>query len=202
MGDFTIFSPEFLVMVGNFAPIIIFFAVFCLGEFAVLSAFIIATQVPIGLLMVFTASLVGTLCADLFWFGVGRMYPAIQESKIYKVMGLVYRKQEQFFLRYPGLIIFAINYVYAFRWSTIIFYSSTAMTLKRYLLLDTIGSAAYILVLGTIGYLTGTGIYNLVPVYDKVTQGIFAIVFVVFVVFMLRLLGRAVFKRVTHITNG
>ncbi len=199
MGDFTIFSPDFFVFVGNFAPIIIVIAVFCFGEFAVLSAFIMASQDYVSLPVVFVAALIGTLSADLFWFGAGRLYPGIRKTKIYTTIGAVYRKQEQFFLRHPGLILFAIKYVYGFRWSTIIFYSSTAMIFRKYFFLDCIGSVSYVVVLGIVGYHTGLGIYNLVGVYGKITHALFAVVLALIAMFTVRALGRLVFKKMAHI---
>ena len=190
----SIFSSEIMSAVGEFAPILILVGVFFFGEVVVLSSFILAAQGFVSIPVVFVAALLGTLLADFFWFFMGRYVSIVRNSKMCRAVKVVYDKQKEFFLSHPAVVLLVINFMYGFRWSTIVYYASTSMTLRRYVLLDTLGSAVYVIILGVVGVVTGRGLYNLVEIYHSITLIVLAIVVGVVLTLVIKSVGQLIFK--------
>jgi len=195
----SIINPEFVSRAGDFAPLLIGIGVFLMGEVVILSCFIFAAQGWVGVPEVFIAAIIGTLCADFFWFYIGRYIPAIKRSKTIRTIRNAYDKHRSFLMSHPAFVLTIINYAYGFRWSTIIYYSLTNMSSRKYMLLDFLGTFIYVTTLAIVGLVTGKGIYNLAGIYHTTTLVIFAIIAGIVLSFVIRTVGRVVYKKITHI---
>lgn len=179
-----------------FVFLVIVISVFLFGEIAILSSFIIFTHTSHNIFIIGIASLFGTIASDMFWFVIGRYIPFIRRTKIFLPIHYTYQKQQKFFLRNPGLILFFVKYFYGFRWSTIIYYASSSITLSKYILLDTAGSFVYILFLGMIGIILGEKAQQFSQSYHHATNTIMLIVLVSICLYALKKIGAHVYKNI------
>lgn len=196
--DFEILTPETLGVLKGFTPLIIGIGIFFLGEIVILSGFVLASQGLIDVTTMFTAALVATLLADFFWFFIGKSLPRIHRLKIFLTFKGLYKKHEDFFTTHPALVLFCVKYVYGLRWSTIIYYTSTPMTWKKYVTLDFFSTTSYVITLSIIGYITGKGIYNLVDAYHTLLLVFFAIFAGLLLALFIRIVGKIIFKKITQ----
>lgn len=193
--DFIVASDTGLIAMSSWlVPLLICVSVFFFGEFAVLSFFILSVEGSLNTTTVFISALCGTLFADFFWFFLGRHVPLLQRSRAFRAIQNLYKKRERLFLRHPGLILLVIKYVYGFRWSTIIYYASSALPTRTYLLLNMLGSLIYVSTLCLVGIVTGLGLYNLLGVYHVATLILFAIVAGVAIAIVVGTTGRFLFR--------
>ncbi len=147
--------------------IAIFIAVLCVGEIAILTAFVLAGQGIFSPISVILISSLATLIADIFWFGIGRFFP----QRI--VPGIFHRAMLGPLSDFIGFVtrdkiflsIFFLKFFLGTRIAVILYLSRRELSTIRFILYDIVGVVFYILILGFIGLVVGNWIKNIIPAY-------------------------------------
>ena len=143
----------------------LFVGTFLFGETVVLAGIVLAAAGAVPVWALLGVSLLGTLASDLVWFFFGqrlvhgaRRWRSVQ-VRYERAMASIHRFDDA--RRFYYLLFF--KFVYGIRIVTIIFTSLRRIPLRRFLLLDAVGSAAYLVVLVGLGLLLCQGAVGLAP---------------------------------------
>lgn len=160
-----------------------FLGSFFFGEAVVLSAAFLAGQGLWSAWTVFWIALLGTLSADSLWFLYGQ-----------KLLGLFhkfepYRRPSEKFLTAlekitgarPERALLFIKAVYGTRILTIIYLAIRKVNFFKFLIFDAFGSAWWIAILVSFGWLAGRKLVDLVPIIDQLEYTALALVIIVII---------------------
>lgn len=176
--------------VESYGNISVFIGAFLFGEFAVLTAFILATQGVFSSSTIFIVSVIGIACADACWYGFGFYFSKKKPGWHLHDQSII-AKTATFWERIIGKNIFisllVVKFLYGIRWATIVFLGLKRLAIPFFLVFDLLGIIVFVGVLFVIGWITGKGIYNLIPFYHGVIGIIIAIIFAIIVVNILHL---------------
>jgi membrane protein DedA with SNARE-associated domain len=143
----------------------IFVGSFFLGETVVLAGIVLAASGVVPVWALFALVLLATLTSDLVWFFFGQRlvrlaarWPPLRE-RYERTMAAMGRVDDG--RRFHYLLFY--KFVYGIRIVTIIYTSLRRISLRRFLLFDTVASSAYLLVLIGGGLLLVRGATELAP---------------------------------------
>jgi membrane protein DedA with SNARE-associated domain len=138
---------------------------FLFGETVVLAGIVLAAAGAVPVQALVGLALLGTLASDLVWFFFGqrlvhfaRRWRTVQ-VRYDSAMAAMQRVDDG--RRFYYLLFF--KFVYGIRIVTIVYTSLRRIPLRRFLLLDAVGSAAYLAVLVGVGLLLCQGATELAP---------------------------------------
>ena len=147
----------------------IFVGTFFLGETVVLAGVVLVAAGRLAMPSLLGLALLGTLASDLVWFYCGqrlvrlaRWWPGLQERYD---LAMAQVQQVPAGQRFHYLLFF--KFVYGIRIVTIVYTSLRRISLRRFLVLDALGSAAYLVVLVGVGLLLFHGASELAPAVDR-----------------------------------
>jgi len=147
----------------------IFVGTFFFGETVVLAGIVLAAAGRLPVTTLFTLALLGTLASDVVWFYFGqrlvrqaRRWPRLQQR--YDQAMEAVQQAEGKRPRFHYLLFF--KFVYGIRIVTIVYTSLRRISLRRFLVLDALGSAAYLLVFVGVGLLLFHGAREMAPAFD------------------------------------
>ena len=143
----------------------LFVGTFLFGETVVLAGIVLAAAGAVPVQALVGLSLLGTLASDLVWFYFGqrlvhfaRRWRSVQ-VRYERAMGAMQQVDDG--ERFYYLLFF--KFVYGIRIVTIIYASLRRIRLRRFLLLDAVGSTAYLVVFVGVGLLLCQGAAELAP---------------------------------------
>ena len=161
------------------------YAVFVLcmieGDITLLTSGVMAHSNSFGqysFLQVFIAGTLGALVGDIFGFFIGRIFR--ETVKNYRYYQLAQPRIEKLVNKFGGFAIIVSKYIYGIRVAMCIF-NGISMPFWRYLLLDTISCAVWVLMLAGLGYFFGGAITTIIGDFHQIgiLLGIVAVVGVI-----------------------
>lgn len=156
---------SFVEQYGNLA---VFLGAVLLGEIAVLAAVIFSTQGFLSPLVVFVLSISGIIVADLLWYGVGA-YSASPKNSLHLHDKSIIAQVSDFWGRTVGehlyVSLLVVKFLYGFRIATIIFLGLRRLSLALFLPFELLGVTIFVSILFGVGWVTGKGVYDLIPYY-------------------------------------
>ena len=143
----------------------IFVGTFFFGETVVLAGIVLAAAGAVPVQALVGLALLGTLASDLVWFFCGqRLVHFARRWRPVRVrydQAMATMEQVDDGRRFYYLLFY--KFVYGIRIVTIVYASLRRIRLRRFLLLDAVGSAAYLVVLVGVGLLLCQGATELAP---------------------------------------
>lgn len=166
---------------------LVFLGTLFTGEVTILPSFILAAQGYLPLSTVFIYSVLATICADLFWYTAGRLFPRyFSHLKIFQKSSAILMLDRQFSNHSIAWILLIAKFLYGFRWVTIMYLTLRGVKFFTFAFLDLIGIVFFIAILATLGILAGQGIYNPIPAYERATAIVSTIIFSALILLALR----------------
>ena len=129
-------------------------------------------------LQVFIAGTLGALVGDIFGFFIGRIFR--ETVKNYRYYQLAQPRIENLVNKFGGFAIIVSKYIYGIRVAMCIF-NGISMPFWRYLLLDAVSCAVWVLMLAGLGYFFGGAITTIIGDFHQIgiLLGIVAVVGVI-----------------------
>jgi len=180
MGFEQAYFEMFLQIYGGVA---VFVGAFLLGEIAILTSFILATQSFLSYELVFAFSVTGMMCADLFWYFLGRFTSVFSTrlSRYKKQTGPLASFLEKTIGRRVFITLLVLKFLYGLRWITIMYFATRPVHLAQFFIFDLVGTFIFVTVLLGVGRIAGENIYNIIPAYHSVGAIILAILLAFFI---------------------
>lgn len=175
-----------LSLVQLYGPIVIFVAVLLTGEGAIFLSALLATDGHLSFFTVLAFSFWAALITDLFWFFVGRYFPAqFLPDKMRTTTGNAVEKiMRQFFGQRIFLPILCLKFFYGFRIISVVYFARSQLSLIRFIVYDIIGTTVYVFLFMVLGQGVGVILLQVFPGLNL--SGIFGIgVAIVLMVFLL-----------------
>lgn len=142
---------------------IVFFGAFFFGETMIIPAAALAAQGHFSIFAVAGWGYAGTVVSDSIWFvssGPARRFlerSLRRRTQYERVLGWISRR----FGERPERALLFIKFVYGTRIATIVYLSLSRLSLRRFTTLNGVGTAIWIPVIVTVGWLAGRGAANL-----------------------------------------
>lgn len=158
----------------QYTVLAVIFTVFFLGEYAIVAAVMVSQQGLLDLPEVIIASLIGTLCADLFWFGVGRHFPAktipagIRKrlfSPVDQALSSLIRGRKT-----TIVALFLLRFLMGARLLIILHLARSHLTWLQFFLNNLIGTIFYLIILTAVGIQLAQAADLVSPAYRIITS--------------------------------
>ena len=196
IGD-SVSMSELLLLYGGW---FVFLAVFFTGETAVLASFVLVEQGKLSFGLVWVVALLATLCADMFWFMMGRFFPTPRitnrvSSKMFTAVQKFLDKviQKRFFI-----MILCMKFFIGTRLLAILYCARSSISTTRFVVYNSISTGIYIAVLSGLGLLLSEILSKLFHSNHSELFMVVAIVIVVCLVVVTNFFGKKYFlSRVT-----
>jgi membrane protein DedA with SNARE-associated domain len=161
---------------------IVFLGTVIFGEAAILPGFVLSGQGVLSLGIVFILAVLGTLTADLFWFGAGTVATAwgksvLQPERLPKIFRLIDRLLTRFLVHHPVITLTVSKFIIGGRLLTILYLTQKKVNFGRFLISDTVAVICFVSVLALVGWGSGAGFHFFLPHQSNVVVAIEAIVF-------------------------
>ena len=159
----------------------IFIGSFFFGETVIITAAFLSAQGIWAPGNVFWLSLAGTMASDSLWFLFGHyVFTLLGKWEAYKDKYAKFAlRLEKISGRRPFLALLFIKFLYGTRILTIIYLSLRKISFGTFTLFNAIGTVIWLSVIIPIGWLTGKGIADFVPIFNKLEYGLIFLVLVV-----------------------
>jgi membrane protein DedA with SNARE-associated domain len=171
-----------LASVGKYAFITIFIAVLCFGEGAILIALLLSQQGVFQLEGAIVASVLGYIMADLFWFLVGRYFPARLIPHSFR--RIIARPLSEALARViKDKIFIAVFFLKFFMWvrlAIIVYLAQQPLSFIRFLAYDIIGTIIYVAILTGIAVMFGS-LIGTFSIITTILSGFFLIIILSYV---------------------
>lgn len=186
----------------DFGLIALVISVFLLGEFVIVTALILTQQGVLSVFDVVIASLIGTLLADAFWFGVGRHRPQRFTPPILKRYFLQPTNDllDRIILGRYFIALLIFSFFIGTRLMILLYLSQKPISWLRFIVYDAIGTLLYILVFSGLGIFLGQAIRDVFPVYKSIGSIVFGVLIVVLISILSRQALSALSKKRTGLT--
>lgn len=132
---------------------------------------------------VFLAGTLGGLAGDLVAYFIGRMFR--ETVKDYRFYQVAQPRIEKLIRKFGGFAIVISKYIYGLRAAMCLFNGIGRMPFWRFLMLDAISCAAWVLILSGVGYFFSGAIMSILGDFKQVGVALFFIVLVGIVAFYL-----------------
>jgi len=173
----------------------VFIGSFLFGETVIITAATLAVNFGWSFFNIFWVALLGTIISDVMWFYLGGIVlRRLSRWETYKkkhektMQALNKRTGEK-----PFLALLYIKFLYGTRVITIFYLSLRRVSIKSFILFDTIGSAIWLLVIMSLGWLAGLGIINLLPELNRLGYFLVAILAVIIITKLITLWSKKKF---------
>ncbi len=195
--DNSVSMSELLILYGGW---FVFLAVFFTGETAVLASFVLVEQGKLSFGLVWVVALLATLCADMFWFMMGRFFPTPRitnrvSNKMFTAVQQFLDKviQKRFFI-----MILCMKFFIGTRLLVILYCARSSISTTRFVVYNSISTGIYIAVLSGLGLLLSEILSKLFHSNNSEVFTIAAIIIVVCLVAVTNVFGKKYFlSRVT-----
>lgn len=136
-------------LIGNYGLAAVFFGTFLEGDVTVILAGVVAHLGMVGYPMVLLVGFAAGVLRDLTCFFLGRASPRARESRLYEhaAAGV-----ERLAGRFGDLEILFAPFVYGVRSASMIFWGVHGTSLPRFLALEMLGCAVWVITFSGIGY--------------------------------------------------
>lgn len=138
---------------------------FFFGEAVIVTAAYLAAKFNWPLFPLFAAAFAGTLVSDILWFMAGHMlFVRLQlwqryEQRYHKIISAI----ERITGKRLFLCLLYIKFLYGTRILTLLYLSWRKLPFSQFLIYNSLGTALWLVVILSIGWVTGKGIINLIP---------------------------------------
>lgn len=143
----------------------VFVGSFLFGETVIITIATLAVSFGWPFVHIFWVALLGTVASDTVWFYLGR--GILRRLRRFESYERKHEKMMQALQRYAGekpfLALLYIKFLYGTRIITMLYLSLRRVPVQSFILFDTIGSAIWLFVVMSLGWLAGLGIMNLLP---------------------------------------
>lgn len=172
IGSFDTATGALVASLGAYGAPVIFLSVVFFGETAIFISLLLALQGVLSLPVVFLCGALGTLCADIFWFVVGRFFPQRAISGTLKriVLDPVHSFLERITKDRIFLSILFLKFFIGARLAIILYLARKPITFVRFLLYDTLGTLIYMILLTALATILGHFIKTVVPSFHIITS--------------------------------
>lgn len=192
-GDPAIFT-DLLELYGY--PLVYLGAVF-LGEFAIISAFLLSGQEMLNPATVFLLGVLGTLTADTFWYTVGRCslfffkHPEAEDPP--RRASVFFHALHTLTRRYLILTLLGSKFIIGGRLLILLYIARAKIHWLLVALFDTLGVMIFVAVLAIIGWSSGKGIGLLVTDHVRAWSMVVIILLIVLILVAERLMRKRLF---------
>lgn len=133
-------------------------------------------------LKVFIAGTLGGMAGDCVGYGVGRIFH--ENAKDYRFYQMAQPRIERLIAKFGNFAIIISKYIYGIRAAMCVFYGIGKMPFLRFLLLDAISCAAWVLILAGTGYFFSGAITSIIGDFEQIGIALFFVVlFAVIVIY-------------------
>lgn len=133
-------------------------------------------------LKVFIFGTLGGMIGDCIGYGVGRIFH--EKAKHYRFYQMAQPRVERLIEKFGGFAIIISKYIYGIRAAMCVFYGIGKMPFHRFLILDAISCALWVLVLAGTGYFFSGAITSIIGDFQQIGIALFfLILFAVIVVY-------------------
>jgi len=132
-------------------------------------------------LKVFIAGTLGGMVGDSFGYWVGRLFH--EKAKDYRMYQMTQPRIERLIAKFGGFAIIISKYIYGIRSGMCLFYGIAKMPFPRFLLLDAISCATWVLILAGLGYFFSGAITSILGDFQKAGIALFFVVLFGIIVF-------------------
>lgn len=194
LSTFDVQGALMLSSLGDMSFLAVFLAVFFFGETAIIIALILSQQGVFDLSYVFVSAVLGQLCADAFWFLVGRYFPQrflpdrVRDMVMHPVRNaLTLITKDRIFLS-----IFFLKFFIGVRLAIVLYLAHYPITFVRFFIYNVLGTLLYMIILSAIGVLFGSMLKSVLPAFHLVTSVVSGIVLILLISFA----AKRIFMRV------
>lgn len=125
-------------------------------------------------LKVFIAGTLGGMVGDSVAYAVGRIFH--ENAKDYRFYQMAQPRIEKLIAKFGGFAIIISKYIYGIRAAMCVFYGIGKMPFYRFLYLDAISCASWVLVLSGVGYLFSGAITSIIGDFRQIGIALFFII--------------------------
>lgn len=131
-------------------------------------------------LKLFIAGTLGGMAGDCIGYGVGRLFH--EKAKNYRFYQMAQPRVERLIAKFGGFAIVISKYIYGIRAAMCVFYGVGKMPFLRFLMLDAISCAIWVLVLGGTGYFFSGAITSIIGDFQQIGIALFFVILVAVIV--------------------
>lgn len=133
-------------------------------------------------LKLFLAGTLGGMVGDCIGYGVGRIFH--EKAKDYRFYQMAQPRIERLIAKFGGFAIVISKYIYGIRAAMCVFYGIGKMPFLRFLMLDAISCATWVLILAGTGYFFSGAITSIIGDFQQIGIALFfVILFAVLILF-------------------
>lgn len=125
-------------------------------------------------LKVFLAGTLGGMVGDCFGYAVGRIFH--ESAKDYRFYQMAQPRIERLIAKFGNFAIIISKYIYGIRAAMCVFYGIGKMPFPRFLMLDAISCATWVLVLSGTGYFFSGAITSIIGDFEQIGVALFFVV--------------------------
>lgn len=150
---------------------------FLFGETVIITAAFLSVKMGWSPLSVFFFSLLGTITSDSCWFMVGKYFSdSVKKSKFWKNKYPKKRNLVRKIVVNPKTALFYYKFLYGFRVLSILYVAGMGMPTTDFVLFNSFGTFIWLIVIISIGWFAGRGIFNLLPYVSSIEYYAFIVV--------------------------
>jgi membrane protein DedA with SNARE-associated domain len=137
---------------------------------------------PYSFIKLFNAGTLGGMVGDCFGYMVGRIFH--EKAKDYRFYQMAQPRLERLIAKFGGFAIIISKYIYGIRAAMCVFYGIGKMPFYRFLALDALSCAIWVLLLSGTGYFFSGAITSIVGDFKQIgIAAFFLILFAVIVIY-------------------
>ena len=125
-------------------------------------------------LKVFLAGTLGGMVGDSIGYGVGRIFH--EKAKDYRFYQMAQPRVEKLIDKFGGFAIVISKYIYGIRAAMCVFYGVGRMPFLRFLFLDAISCATWVLILSGTGYFFSGAITSIIGDFQQIGIALFFVI--------------------------
>lgn len=134
-----------------------------------------------GFWKVFIAGTLGAIVGDSCGYWIGRLFH--KKAKHYRFYQMTQPRIERLIEKFGGFAIIISKYIYGIRTAMCMFYGIGKMPFPRFLLLDTISCAAWVLLLSSLGYFFSGAITSILGNFKQAGIALFFVLLFGIIIF-------------------
>lgn len=155
---------------------------FLFGETVIITAAFLSVKMGWSPLSVFFFSFLGTITSDSCWFMTGKYFSeSVKESKFWKNRYPKKRNMVKKIVINPKRALFYYKFLYGFRVLSILYVAGLGMTIRDFVLFNSLGVFIWLTGMISIGWFAGKGILNLLPYMGSIEYYVFIVVILLIV---------------------
>lgn len=125
-------------------------------------------------LKLFLAGTLGGMVGDCIGYGVGRLFH--EKAKEYRFYQMAQPRIERLIAKFGGFAIVISKYIYGIRAAMCVFYGIGKMPFLRFLMLDAISCATWVLILAGTGYFFSGAITSIIGDFQQIGIALFFVI--------------------------